>query len=239
MGGLFIDGVNYLFTNWLSTVQHECMGHGFRAREYRIRINRYVIPPTIFGQPYVDDHEDDLPYYGHLLYDAAGSESNTVFAREAFRQSFLNDYFYHYYFYTFVLKTDLLLYIIGTPPTNNPKWNVGWDVISYIKYFDDKSNKNIEEIYHSAKKNVLWGLADPSLLMSFFNYTRDFIIKGRSQVRNPMIRIKSVSFLPFTDFHFSLFGFEYYFGTYLNIIKLCMKDIIAGVQEILMAKAMV
>jgi hypothetical protein len=57
------------------------------------------------------------------------------------------------------------------------------------------------------------------LLISLFNYIRDYIILGQAQVRNPMIKINSFSFLPFTDFHLSPFGYEYYAGTYLKYNK--------------------
>ena len=68
---ILIDGVNFIFTNWLSTAQHECMGHGFRAREFNARINQYYIEPGIFGgEARVDFNREDLPYYGLLLEDA-------------------------------------------------------------------------------------------------------------------------------------------------------------------------
>lgn len=48
-------GLNLIFNNWLSTVQHECMGHGFRAREFEAEIYRYYISPGLFGgKAYVD-----------------------------------------------------------------------------------------------------------------------------------------------------------------------------------------
>lgn len=57
------------------------------------------------------------------------------------------------------------------------------------------------------------------MLISFFNYIRDFIIKGKAQVKNPMIRINDIYVLPFTDFHLSPFGYEYYIGSYLKYNK--------------------
>ena len=212
---------NLIFSNWLSTVQHECMGHGFRAREFDADINRYYISPGLLGgQAYVDFNKEDLPYYGFLLEETGGSESNTVLAREVFRQSLTNDYFYHYYFYSFINKIDLSMYILGgTPKVGTNEWNnptEGRDVLNYIKAFNNKSAVREQEIYNSAKKGAYWGLADPSLLLSFYYYIRDYIIKGQAQVKNPMIRVKNISFLPFTDFHLSPFGFEYYLGTYLK-----------------------
>jgi hypothetical protein len=223
-GRILIDvGLNYFFTNWLSIVQHEWMGHGFRLREFNVKVNSYDVTPNLFGQPQVYFNRDDLPYYGKVLEDVAGSESNTIFAREAFRQSLLNDYFYHYYIYSFVLKLDLPFYIIGTPKVGSYAWynytGGGWDVVYYIKDFATKSKDNEQAIYNAAKKGALWSFADPSLLISIFNYARDFIINGKSQVTNPMINVDNVAFLPYTDFHLSPFGYEYYAGTYLKYNK--------------------
>ncbi|MFO7369705.1 MAG: hypothetical protein R6X09_05485 [Bacteroidales bacterium] len=212
-------GLNLIFTSWMSTIQHEFMGHGFRAREFDARINRYSVPPGIFGDAYVSIHYEDLPYYGTLLFETGGSESNMVLSRESFRQNLLNEYFYHYYFYSCALKTDLSLYILGTPKTGSSEWNNpenGSDVASYIKTFISKSADDEKKILSSARKGAFWSLVDPGLLLMFFNYTRDYIVKGRTQVKNPMIRIKNIHFLPFTDFHLSPFGFEYYIGSYLK-----------------------
>jgi hypothetical protein len=220
---VLIDGLNFFFAAWLSTVQHEGMGHGFRIREFNVKINRYDISPSMFGQPQVHFNKNDLPYYGKVLQDVGGSESNSIFAREAFRQGLVNDYFYHYYLYSFALKLDLPLYIIGSPKVGSYGWNTytggGWDVVEYIKDFEAKSTDNQQTIYNAAQKGALWSLADPSLLISLFNYTRDFIIHGKSQVKNPMIKIKNITFLPYTDFHLSPFGYEYYAGAYLKYNK--------------------
>ena len=224
-GRMLIDfSFNLIFSNWLSTIQHECMGHGFRAREFDADINRYYISPGLLGgQAYVDFNKEDLPYYGYLLEETGGSESNTVLAREVFRQSLTNDYFYHYYFYSFINKIDLSMYILGgTPKVGTNEWNnptEGRDVLNYIKAFKNKSLNDEQDIYNSAKKGAFWSLADPSLLISFYNYIRDYIIKGQAQVKNPMIRIKEIYFLPFTDFHLSPFGYEYYIGSYLKYNK--------------------
>ena len=223
-GRILIDvGLNYFFTNWLSTIQHECMGHGFRIREFNLKVNSYDISSPLFGQAQVYFNKNELPYYGKLLEDVGGSESNTIFAREAYRESLLNNYFYHYYLYTFVLKLDLPFYIIGSPKVGSNDWNTytggGWDVVEYIKDFKTKSNDSEQVIYNAAQKGALWSFADPSLLISLFNYTRDFIIHGKSQVHNPMIKVENFAFLPYTDFHLSPFGYEYYAGTYLKYNK--------------------
>ncbi len=223
IGRLFNGGLNFVFTIWLSTVQHESMGHGFRIREFDVPVTGYNISPSMFGQPQVYFNKDDLPYYGKVLQDVGGSESNTVFAREAFRQSLVSAHFYHYYIYAFSLKLDLPLYIIGSPEVNSPGWNTylggGWDVVEYIKDFEPQSSYNQQDLYNASQRGAYWSLADPSLLISLFNYFRDFIIKGRSQVKSPMIGIKHVSFLPYTDFHLSPLGCEYYAGTYLKYKK--------------------
>jgi hypothetical protein len=196
------------------------MGHGFRIREFDVSVDGYNLAPSMFGDPQVYFNKDDLPYYGKVLEDVAGSESNTVFAREAYRQGLVNEYFPHYYMYGFALKLDLPLYIIGSPEVGSYAWNTytggGWDVVEYVKDFDATSNDDQQAILHAARRGALWSLADPSLLISLFNYTRDFIIRGRSHVKNPMIRIGHMTFLPYTDFHLSPFGYEYYAGTYLK-----------------------
>ena len=223
-GRILLDvGLNYFFTDWLSTIQHESMGHGYRIREFNVKVNSYDISPPLFGQPRLYFNKDELPYYGKLLEDVGGSESNTIFAREAFRESMLNNYFYHYYIYSFLLKLDLPFYIIGSPKVGSNDWNTytggGWDVVEYIKDFKTKSNDSEQTIYTYAQKGALWSFIDPSLLISIFNYTRDFIIHGKSQVENPMIKIKNFAFLPYTDFDLSPFGYEYYAGTYLKYNK--------------------
>ncbi len=224
MGRIFVDlGLNYFFTNWLSTVQHEYMGHGFRIREFNVKVKSYDLSPPWFGQPQVHFNKDELPYYGKVLEDVGGSESNTIFAREAYRQSLLNSYFYHYDIFSFVLKLDLPFYIIGSPKVGSYAWNNyvggGWDVVEYIKDFEIKSKDSEQTIYNAARRGAIWSFADPSLLIALFNYGRDFIISGKSQVKNPMIRIKNIMILPYTDFHLSPFGSEYYAGLYLKYHK--------------------
>lgn len=220
IGRLFNSSLNFLFTDWVSTVQHEAMGHGFRVREFNVPISRYDISSPMFGDPQIYFKKDELPFYGKLLYDVGGSESNTVFAREAFRQSLTNDRFYHYYIYGFALKLDLPLYIIGSPAVDSKGWNTylggGWDVVDYVKDFAKGSGRSEKEVFRDAKRGAAWSLVDPSLLISVFNYFRDFIGRGRIEVKSPMIKINQVAFLPFTDFHLSPFGSEYYGGTYLK-----------------------
>jgi len=219
-GRLVVGSLNFIFTTWVSTVQHEAMGHGFRIREFDVEVRGYNLAPSMFGDPQVYFDKEDLSYYGKVMEDVAGSESNTVFAREAFRQSLVNEHFYHYYVYAFAVKLDMPLYIIGSPEVNSYGWNNyeggGWDVVEYVKDFETVATEDQEGIYKAAKRGALWSLADPSLILSVFNYTRDFIIKGRSQVKSPMIRIKQIAFLPYTDFHLSPFGSEYYAGAYLK-----------------------
>lgn|GEM_PF-3866620 len=220
IGRVFLDGINFMFTTWLSTVQHESMGHGFRIREFGAPIESYNISPSMFGDPTVKYNKEDLPYYGKLLTDVGGSESNTVFAREAFRQGLVNDYFYHYYMYGFSLKLDLPMYILGSPTAGSYAWNTytggGWDVVEYTKDFEAQAMGDAQAIQQASRRGAMWSLADPGLLISLFNYTRDFIVRGRSQVKNPMIRIKRLAFLPYTDFHLSPFGYEYYAGMYVK-----------------------
>jgi hypothetical protein len=221
-GRVFIDGLNFFFTDWLSTIQHEWNGHGFRAREFNARINRYIIAPFWAGGPHLDFHKEDLPYYGILLEETGGSESNTIFSRESFRQSLLNGHFHHYDMYSIALKVDLSLYIFGTPKVGSNEWisPTHWgDIVRYIKAFKSKSNVDEQHILKSAHRGAYWSLADPSLLISLFNYTRDYIIRGKAQFKNPMIKIKNIEFLPFTDFHLSPFGFEYYVGSYVKYNK--------------------
>ena len=220
IGRILIDGVNFLFTTWISTVQHETMGHGFRVREFDVSISGYNISPSMFGDPHIDFNKDELPYYGKVLQDVGGSEANTVFAREAFRQGLVNEYFHHYYMLAFAVKLDMPLYIIGSPEVGSYAWNTytggGWDVVEYIKDFEAQSTDSQQAIYKAAHRGALWSLMDPSLLISLFKYTRDFIIRGRADVKNPMISIGPVAFLPFTDFHLSPYGYEYYGGAYLK-----------------------
>ncbi len=114
------------------------------------------------------------------------------------------------------------MYILGTPRVGSKEWTnpTHWgDIVRYIKAFSNKSKDNEQQIYDSALHGAYWTFADPSLLISLFNYFRDFIILGKSRVRNPMIEIENFAFLPFADFHLSPFGYEYYAGTYLKYNK--------------------
>ncbi len=211
--------VNFLFTNWLSTIQHEYMGHGYRIRENKAPVNSYVIPPAIFTDAYVDFDRANLSWYGKVLYATGGSESNTVFARESFRQNLLNDYFFHYNINTMMLKADMPAYILGgdTPKPGTPDYDASeFDVVYYIKSFAEKSGTTETDVYKKAKRGAYWSLADPSLWLSLCAYTRDYLVKGLTQVKNPMINSKSFSVLPFTDFHLSPFGHEYYAGSYFR-----------------------
>jgi len=210
---------NFIFVNWLSTIQHEYMGHGYRIRENRAPVNRYVIPPAIFADAYVDFDRANMNYYGKILYAAGGSESNTVFARESFRQNLLHDYFFQYNIHTMMLKLDMPAYILGgdTPSPGTSAYDASeFDVVYYIKSFAAKSGTTQMKIYQKAKQGAYWSLADPSMWLSLLNYTRDYLVKGYTQIKNPMIHIRSVGFLPFTDFHLSPFGYEYYAGSYFR-----------------------
>jgi hypothetical protein len=195
------------------------MGHGYRIRENKAPVNRYLVPPAIFADAYVDFDRANMNYYGKILYAAGGSESNTVFARESFHQNLLHDYFFQYNINTMMLKLDMPAYILGgdTPKPGTPEYKASeFDVVYYIKSFEAKSGSTETEIYQRAKRGAYWSLADPSIWFSLFNYTRDYLVKGYTQVKNPMINIRSFSFLPFTDFHLSPFGYEYYAGSYFR-----------------------
>ena len=222
LGRIFIGFINYYFNDICFSVQHEIMGHGYRAREAGAEINGYHISLSLgVSRAYVN--KDDMAYYDRLFYHTGGCESSIVYAREAFRQLLLNDYSYHYYYYTINLKMiDEPYYILAlTPSVDSYEWNVysggGWDIRNFIEFFSEKSDLTREELLHEAQKGAYWSLADPSLIMSLFYYLKDYLILGRSQVKNPMFRFRGVYFLPFTDFHLSPYGNEYYLGDYLRV----------------------
>lgn len=220
-GRVLCSGINWLFNTWFAAIQHEYMGHGFRGREFNAKINSYNILPRFLGGGVINVH-GDISYYGQLLVDAGGTESTTIFAREAFRQSLLNDYFFHYDLYTFLQKGELTIYIFTTPKVGSPAWNDALnseDPARYITNFVKKSKDDEKTILKSLQKGAIWSFADPSIWMSWVNWGMDYLGQGKEQVRNQMFNIKSIHFLPYTDFNLSPFGYEYYAGVYLKYNK--------------------
>ncbi len=166
----------------------------------------------------VDFNFYDLSFYGKLLYASGGPESNTIFSREAFRYGLQKEYFNHYYIFSYLLKLDLPMYILGGTEVGSYSWENGMgDVVKYCMTFDEVSDFTKLEAYEQAKRGAYISLLDPSLLLSFYQYIKDYIIKGNAQVQSPLITIKQLGILPFIDFHLSPYGFEYYIGSYLRV----------------------
>ena len=205
-------------------LQHEVFGHGSGYREIGSVDNSYNIN-LVF--PYGNNHGFArlgtatrwVSNHEQLAHTVGGNEANTVLSH-AIRDTWLARGVVHYRevpLYS-LSSADLLLYILGT--YTGIQGTAGNDVLHYLSRIDPTTGiperpklLSIEQLALAS----LVTLADPFLYVGLATFLWQYLWKGSSAMRLPMIGTDAVRYLP--AFHFSLspFGPEFHLKNYFLI----------------------
>jgi len=202
---------------WSAVAQHEVFGHGYRIRDLGksvAQVNSYHIEAPF---PFSNESAQGATYFNHspditlsqiLAIDIAGIEANYVFSRLIKKQWIQKQS---------ICGRESKLYdqnaLMGTLyALSLQEDNVaGHDIANYIHDLNSAYPQGYLSHAH-AKRQMLWNLVDPTLYYSIWA-AWSYILYGKS-VPTPMLRIKSVRFLPNLRTELSPFGIENYFESY-------------------------
>ena len=203
---------------YLTVVQHEFFGHGYRIRDFGkdiASIDKYkIFAPYPFGTGggYTSyQYKRYTPFYESAI-SIAGTEATSIFAKDI-KLNWLKERKINPHQTTLYLELfhDLTFYTLITQ-YDDVQANEGNDIGSYVS--------SLSRIYPvspyflgSLKNNAMINFLDPFTYFSIYSYFK-YIINGKSAAI-PMIPIKDYRYLPSFRFGLSPFGPEIYFENYL------------------------
>ncbi|MFH0894151.1 MAG: hypothetical protein V2A54_06930 [Bacteroidota bacterium] len=222
---LLLDGQ---IDGFIALAQHEVFGHGARARELGysdVLYNMHLLPP--FGDG------SGLTHWGATLktgYDMPTSQENIalhiggvdcemLLADNLTNQMLLNDTL-HYrqgLFYLFA-QNNLLLYLWGTRYTKPSNIKQGNDMVSYVNDLNNLYSNSLNNDYDVNKLSIqsLISFANPFQIYSAFSILYAYGIKGKKQLKMPMIKFGSLRYLPAFNYSLTPFGSQYHFVNYIR-----------------------
>ena len=199
----------WIFAAGLSTVQHEVFGHGSRAREYGLD------PSYGFGfdfSGYTSIGKDPKNNEQNILLAAGGAEGDSIMAHCILLDLYTGDGTDGSKIPLMaVAKLDFSLYCLVTSDPGNKsadfhdEFTNGNDIAYYLvsrqaqrrggdpadvwngDYRIDFTDPYLSKNYDDLRAAAIWNLADPAALAAMYGYVVDHVIRGRTQVRPPVI----------------------------------------------------
>lgn len=199
----------FFFAAGLSTFQHEVFGHGSRAREYNLD------PVYSFGVDFSGGtglNRDPTTMEQNIMIAGGGTEGDSVMANRILRDLYTGDGTDGSKIPLMALaKIDFSLYCLITPDPSDSRedfedaYTNGNDIAYYITarqaqrrqanpadvwnndYAIDFGDPMLEDNYDELRAAALWNLADPAALSAMYAYVADHVIRGKTQVRPPVI----------------------------------------------------
>jgi hypothetical protein len=199
----------FVFAGGLSVVQHEVFGHGSRAREFDLD------PDYGFGLDFsgwTSVGKDPASNEQNIMLAAGGTEADSVLAHRILRDLYTGDGTDGSKIPLMLLtKVDFSLYCLITPdPADSPddfseEYNNGNDIAYYLvsrqaqqrnanpgavwnnEYSIDFDDPQLRDNYDELRQAAIWNLVDPAALAALYGYAADHVIRGKTQVRPPVI----------------------------------------------------
>lgn len=194
--------------------QHQIFGHGFRAREFGIRITHYRIAPFSGSTTFDTQALSKLSLHEQAAFDTGGIEANTILS-EQLRDRWLDSNLIDSREANFYAQTSLdqTIYAIkgkrrdNTLPTSH-------DVNAYIDNVNAWHQTTVLTGGEMRKKAWL-DLADPFLVYSFLSMA-NYAVDGRQQWEYPMINIFDYCYLPAMRMIYAPYGSEYQLNNFVR-----------------------
>ncbi len=193
----------------LSVVQHEVFGHGSRGREFNLD------PAYGFGvdfSGYTSLGKDPVSNEQNIMLTAGGTEGDSILAHRILRDLYTGDGADGAKIPLMAFaKLDFSLYCLITPdPAGNPDdfhdaYTNGNDIAYYLtarqaqrnggdpaavwnnEYAVDYNDRLLARNYDDLRAAAIWNLIDPAVLASVYGYVADHLVRGRPQVKPPVI----------------------------------------------------
>jgi len=197
------------FAAGLSTVQHEVFGHGSRGREFNLD------PSYGFGFDFSGSTslgKDPRDNEQNIVLAAGGTEGDSILAHRILRDLYTGDGADGAKIPLMALgKLDFSLYCFITPDPARRQdrfrdaYTNGNDIAYYLAgrqaqrtggdpaavwnnaYAIDFSDRLLADNYRDLRAAAIWNLADPAALASVYGYVADHLLRGRPQVKPPVI----------------------------------------------------
>lgn len=207
---------NYLFTDFVMTMNHERFGHGYRTLEAGGTINNivYNMPPPFTSEfSYISiNRPSNFTQQQELMINLGGSETNLILT-DVMRKNILLDNRFNYNFG--------LAYLYGS--NDMP----GYTAFVSNYYSDPNSyRRNINILYGSESLttdkmlvySVIAQLTDPINFYAFKSVFYDYIIKGNHSSKVGMIKLSNkLKYLPRYRFEYTPYGPELVYQNYFKI----------------------
>jgi hypothetical protein len=207
---------NYLFTDFVMTMNHERFGHGYRTLEAGGTINNivYNMPPPFTSEfSYISiNRPSNFTQQQELMIDLGGSETNLILT-DVMRKNILLDNRFNYNFG--------LAYLYGS--NDMP----GYTAFVSNYYSDPNSyRRNINILYGSESLtrdkmlvySLISQLTDPINFYAFKSVFYDYIIKGNHSSKVGMIKLSNkLKYLPRYRFEYTPYGPELVYQNYFKI----------------------
>ena len=207
---------NYLFTDFVMTMNHERFGHGYRTLEAGGTINNivYNMPPPFTSEfSYISiNRPSNFTQQQELMIDLGGSETNLILT-DVMRKNILLDNRFNYNFG--------LAYLYGS--NDMP----GYTAFVSNYYSDPNSyRRNINILYGSESLtrdkmlvySLIAQLTDPINFHAFKSVFYDYIIKGNHSSKVGMIKLSNkLKYLPRYRFEYTPYGPELVYQNYFKI----------------------
>ena len=207
---------NYLFTDFVMTMNHERFGHGYRTLEAGGTINNivYNMPPPFTSEfSYISiNRPSNFTQQQELMINLGGSETNLILT-DVMRKNILLDNRFNYNFG--------LAYLYGS--NDMP----GYTAFVSNYYSDPNSyRRNINILYGSESLtrdkmlvySLISQLTDPINFYAFKSVFYDYIIKGNHSSKVGMIKLSNkLKYLPRYRFEYSPYGPELVYQNYFKI----------------------
>jgi hypothetical protein len=207
---------NYLFTDFVMTMNHERFGHGYRTLEAGGTINNivYNMPPPFTSEfSYISiNRPSNFTQQQELMINLGGSETNLILT-DVMRKNILLDNRFNYNFG--------LAYLYGS--NDMP----GYTAFVSNYYSDPNSyRRNINILYGSESLtrdkmlvySLIAQLTDPINFYAFKSVFYDYIIKGNHSSKVGMIKLSNkLKYLPRYRFEYTPYGPELVYQNYFKI----------------------
>lgn len=203
---------NLLFTTGM-VAQHEIFGHGWRAREFNLKVYEYSVRPwggyTVFSA----SQFNRLPLQKQIAVTAGGVEATGVLAkilRDRFLENkSLDEREAHFYILN---NMDQTLYILGT--RHEKTFSTDNDIQAYVQEVNQWFNRPVLTT-DKLRKQVLVDFLDPYFWYSLYGLGA-YIFQGTQCFEYPMIPIGDYHYLPGMRLALTPYGTEYQFRNYLR-----------------------
>jgi hypothetical protein len=209
--------LNSKFNRFLTVVNHEVNGHGFRARSLGVPVSRYSFTFTLLGLggamhyrflrwPLADEQ---------LLISMGGTEANSVLAQKLLFKNFknlsLDSRTYELFYYSYY---DLTSYILLTFLSKEVRNTPGNDISSYIKKVNGKYNTDGIDVNKLTRGSLVFFL-NPILYIALWA-DLNYLFTGKDSFTIPHLKLGNINYMPLIRMGLTPFGLTYYLENYIG-----------------------